>query len=130
MSHTRTDTQTNRQIESSVHVPALVHAYNSTRHKSTGLTPHYLMFKRHPRLAINAFLKIKPNAVKKSSSHSNYVQNLQKRLNFAYKVASQKSKKQARRHKKRYNLKVRKATLKPGNRVISPISLAIPLTGL
>jgi hypothetical protein len=29
-----------------------------------------------------------------------------------------KNKKQARRHKTLYNLKVRKATLKPGNRVL------------
>jgi hypothetical protein len=107
-----------QKVNWKAHVPALVHAYNSTRHESTGLTPHYLMFGRNPRLAINAFFGIEPDAVGRSSSHSNYVRELQKRLDFAYKVASRESKKQARRHKRRYDLKVREATLKSGDRVL------------
>ena len=42
------------------YVPPLVHAYNSTRHESSGFSPHYLMFGRHPRLAVDAFLGRKP----------------------------------------------------------------------
>ena len=31
-------------------IPALAHAYNSTKHETTGLTPDFVMFGKHPRL--------------------------------------------------------------------------------
>ena len=37
-------------------VPSLTHAYNATMHDITGYSTSYLMFSRHPRLAIDAFL--------------------------------------------------------------------------
>ena len=42
------------------YVSPLVHAYNSTRHERTGFSSHYLVFGHHPRLAVDAFLGIKP----------------------------------------------------------------------
>ena len=79
------------------YVPPLVHAYNSTRHESTGFLPHYLMFGRHPRLAVDAFLGIKPG--NENSDKSKYISNLKKRLDFAYRTASRKARRQSRRHK-------------------------------
>ena len=38
------------------YVAPLVHAYNATRHDSTGFSLYFLMFGRHPRLAIDAYL--------------------------------------------------------------------------
>ena len=37
------------------YIPTLVHA-NATRQENTGFSPHYLMFGRNPRLAVDAFL--------------------------------------------------------------------------
>jgi hypothetical protein len=71
------------------------------------------MFGRHPRLAINAFLGIKPN--KSPVKNHSYVSNLQNKLKFAYSVALQKAKKQGKKHKRYYNLRVREAELKPGD---------------
>ena len=34
------------------HVSTLTHAYNAAIHESTGFPPYFLMFGRHPRLAI------------------------------------------------------------------------------
>ena len=45
------------------HVPTLVHAYNATFHNSTGFSPYFIMFGRHPRLAIDAFLGITPDTL-------------------------------------------------------------------
>ena len=37
------------------YVAPLVHSYNATRHDSTGFSPYFLMFGRHPRLAVDAY---------------------------------------------------------------------------
>ena len=38
------------------YVSPLVHSYNAFRHDSTGYSPYFLMFGRHPTLAVDAYL--------------------------------------------------------------------------
>jgi hypothetical protein len=51
------------------------------------------------------------------NDHS-YVSGLQNRLKFAYSVALREAKKQGKKHKRYYDLRVREAELKPGDRVL------------
>ena len=99
-----------------LYVPSFVHVYNSTRRESTGYSPHYLMFGRHQRLAVDAFLGIKPGPERWDKSK--YVSDLKKRLEFAYKAASKEARRQGRRHKTVYDLRVRESQLQPGDQVL------------
>ena len=99
------------------YVPSLVHAYNATRHDTTGFSPFYLMFGRHPRLAIDAFLGIDQNQVK-SSDRSEYAKQLRRRLDFAYKASSEEAKRQTSRYKSYYDQHVHENKLVVGDRVL------------
>ena len=54
------------------HVPTVVHAYNATFYDLTGNSPYFLMFGRHPRLAIDTFLGLFPNT-QSASSKTGYI---------------------------------------------------------
>ena len=99
------------------HVPTLVHAYNATFHDSTGYSPYFLMFGRHPRLAIDAFLGLSPDALL-ATTHTEYIRKLQERLHFAYQKARAAAERSAAQHKTNYDLKVRSSALYPGDRVL------------
>ena len=100
------------------HVPTLVHAYNATFHDSTGYSPYFLMFGRHPRLAIDAFLGLSPDA-QSASSKTEYIKKLRERLHFAYKKAEETARRSAAQHKRHYDLRVRSSgILHPGDLVL------------
>ena len=98
-------------------VPTLVHAYNAAFHDSAGYSHYFLMFGRHPRLAIDAFLGLTPDDLS-APSQTEYVRKLRERLHFAYKKAKEAAKQSAAQHKRYYELKVRSSgSLHPGDRV-------------
>ena len=99
------------------HVPTLCHAYNAATHDSTGYVPFYLMFGRHPRLAVDAFLGLR-SSNDKAKSHEDYASKLKGRLAFAYDAASKEAGRNAARQKFHYDLQVRHASLEPGDRVL------------
>ena len=65
------------------YVAPLVHAYNVTRHDSTGFSPFFLMFVRHPRLAIDAHLGLQSSNESNVGSKETYSSKLKRRLEFA-----------------------------------------------
>ncbi len=98
------------------YVPSLVHAYNCTRNEVTGYSPHYIMFGRHPRLPVDLILG-RPR-VEGSSDYGSFVDSLKKRLQYAYKVASDKVAESQRSNKERYDMKTRGAVVAVGDFVL------------
>ena len=98
-------------------MPPLVHAYNATRHDTTGVLPFYLMFGRQPRLVIDAFLGIKPNS-ETGTSQTEYARKLKSHLDFAYRRATGEAQKQSQRYKANYDQKVRENKIEVGDRVL------------
>ena len=99
------------------HISTLTHAYNCTRHESTGYSPYYLMFLRQPRLPVDILLNINPEK-NNTQAYPPFVESLKKRLSRAYEIASSKIKDAQQRQKKHYDLKIRGAHLEPGDRVL------------
>ena len=71
------------------HVDAMTHAYNCSQHDSTGYSPYYLMFGRHPRLPVD--LIFGSLATNKPCDYTEYVQTLHDSLTEAYALANQTS---------------------------------------
>ena len=87
-------------------MPQLVHAYNCTRHSTTGASPYYLLFGRQPRLAADVLLNLHTPG-SGARCQTEYIKDLQKRLKMTYRVAQYAMKKAASRAKKHYDLRVR-----------------------
>lgn len=99
------------------YVLPLVHAYNATKHETTGFSPHYLMFGWNPRLAIDAYLGLE-DSQEKVRSRENYAQKLKKRLHYAYKMARGNIGRNSNRYKENYDHGVRFEKLDIGDRVL------------
>ena len=78
-------------------VPTLVHAYNCTRNNATGFSQYYLMFGCKPHLPID--LNFGTNTANLKDSIITYVENLKKRMAWAYKTANDVIKKEQERNK-------------------------------
>jgi hypothetical protein len=98
-------------------VPSLVHAYNATKHDSTGYSPFYLMFGRHPRLPVDLAMGTEFEE-RDAGTTSQYVEELAAKLSHAYEAATKESRAAAAEQKKRYDRRVRGATVAVGDRVL------------
>ena len=98
------------------YVGPLVHANNCTQHDSTGFSPYYLMFGRNPRLPVdNVF------GLRQEVKGSNYIKDLRERLDHAYHLATESSKRSQQKQKEGYDMRGRGATIRVGNRVLVKI---------
>ena len=91
------------------HIGLLVHAYNCTKHDTTGFSPYYLMFGRHPRIPMDLVLgKVEDQD---TTSVDQYVASLQNQLKKAFEVAESATKSNQMGNKKVYDRKIRGAVL-------------------
>ena len=106
----------NQKADWKSHLGSLVHAYNCTKHDTTGFSPYYLMFGRHPRLPIDLILgQTQENGL---VTTSDYVSKLKERLTKAFEIAEANVTESHTGRKERYDKKVRGACLAEGDKVL------------
>lgn len=103
------------------YVAPMVHAYNCTRHDSTGFSPYELMFGRKPRLALDIALGL-VNEETQPADHVKYVEELKDKLHAAYRLAVKHTDSASNRQKLIYDKKCRAAILDVGDRVLVKIT--------
>lgn len=101
----------------SQNISQLVHAYNCTKNEATGFSPYVLMFGREARLPIDICFNTSAES-EGTVKYQQYVENMKKELQNAYKLALESSQKSHERNKKQYDKKVKHQTLEEGDRVL------------
>ena len=94
----------------------LLHAYNCTRHNTTGYSPYFLMFSRHPKLPLDIIFGSLNS--EETKSYPKYVERWQNAMQEAYQLVMKKSQDSALKQKKQYDKHVRTALLLPGDHVL------------
>ena len=111
--------ETEQKADWKAYVPTLVHAYNATKHEATGFSPFFLLFGRHPRLPIDLVMGVEAaDRQLQSETYTEFSEKLRHRLESAYKIALENSKRAGVRHKIIYDKKARNATVQVGDRVL------------
>ena len=100
------------------HLGPLVHAYNSTKHETTGYSPHYLMFGRQPKLALDISLGLSSNPDVAGKDYDKYVQDMKVKLDNAYQLAGTSAEKAQQHQKRNFDRKARGGSVKVGDRVL------------
>lgn len=98
------------------HIGSLVHAYNATKHETTGFSPYFLMFGRDPTLPVVLVFGL--DKQDKFKTLSKYIENLQVRLERAYEGAKTASKNIQHRQKMYYDQKAKGVGLREGDHVL------------
>ena len=101
------------------HLPKLAYAVNSTRNKTTGYSPHYLMFGREAVLPIDqVFHGVGGASAEIVKSHKKFVQDWEKSMTLAYEIARKNIDKSANYNKTHYDKRAKAVALQVGDQVL------------
>lgn len=99
------------------HVSSMTHAYNSTKHETTGYAPFYLMFGRHANLPIDLMFGLGTSDLRQPT-YEEFAIDLRDRLQYAYKTASEAARLAKSKQKRLYDRGTKEAPLQLGDRVL------------
>lgn len=105
----------------------VVHAYNCTKHETTGFSPFYLLFGRSPRLPIDLAFQLGPENKECPKTYPEFVQRWHNEMKEAYAKASKATDGAAQSSKKYYDKKAFATYLEPGDRVL--LRNVVPVEG-
>ena len=94
-------------------LPELVFAYNCTPHSTTSYSPYYLFFSREPTLPLDHLLGTASNTVECTE----WIAEHQEHLEQAFKLASERTDREASWRQTRHNLKGSDTNIPVGARV-------------
>jgi transposase InsO family protein len=86
------------QTDWDTYIPYVLFAYNSSKHASTGFSPFFLMFARHPNFTIDTIRPFKNNYL----TPDGYAEHVRKSLELAYKRAKEAISRAQQRQKEYY----------------------------
>ena len=103
--------ENDQKVDWKSHVQTLTHAYNCSRHESTGFSPFYLMFGRKPRIPVDVFLG-------RNENYCDTVTDIRERLETAYRAAEGALCKSRAKQTRNYDVKLRGQPLRVADAVL------------
>ena len=96
------------------HLSSLVYAYNCTPHSSSGYSPYFLLFGRHPKLPVDQLFN--PESTREEFvSKTAYADSLRRRLEVVHDIAAKSQADACAANKTRYDSRTRGAGLQVGD---------------
>ena len=96
----------------------VTHAYNCTRHSTTGFAPFFLLFGRSPRLPIDIIFNVEPTTQVSNASYPEYAKQWKANMQDAYELANTNAKQASSKAKEYYDRKANSSVLQTGDRVL------------
>ena len=100
------------------HFPRLAFACNSTRNKTTGFSPHFLMFGRESKLPIDWVFQDVEQGEIQEQTHEQFAVEWEKSMKQAYEIARENIGKSASYNKKYYDRKAKTVEISVGDLVL------------